>query len=72
MLDRVEHALQGADLGARLRQQPAGDLEVPAAVARGRAGRPRGARAAPGAVARRQHGAVRRRRRDAAVRPTRL
>lgn len=67
VLHSVEHALQGAGVGARVRAQPAGGVEVPAADARGRAVGARGARAAPGAVARRHHRAVRRRRRDATV-----
>lgn len=61
MFDSVEHPLPGADIGARVRQQPAGDLEVPAAVARGGALGARGPGAPSRALPGRDHSALRRR-----------
>lgn len=51
----MEHALQGADLGPWLRAESAGDMEIPAHVARGRVDRPHGASVASSAFARWHH-----------------
>lgn len=51
----MEHALQGADLGAWLRAESAGDMEIPAHVARGRVDRPHGASVASSTFARWHH-----------------